>query len=64
MNALLSMYVYVTSWFAAEPEEGQDLIEYALIIGLVVVAAVAALTAFGDDIETFLSATGAKLPTP
>ncbi len=38
MNALLSLYVYVKSMF--EVEEGQDLIEYALIIGLVVIAAV------------------------
>jgi Flp pilus assembly pilin Flp len=60
MNALLSMYVYVKSMF--EVEEGQDLIEYALIIGLVVIAAVVALTAFGTDISTFLGDTAAKLP--
>ena len=50
MNALLSMYVYVKSWF--DCEEGQDLIEYALIIALVVVVAVAALGAMGGQINS------------
>lgn len=49
MNALLSLYVYVKSMF--EVEEGQDLIEYALIIALVVVVAVVALGAMGDQIN-------------
>ena len=48
MNALLSLYVYVKSWF--EVEEGQDLIEYALIIGLVVLAAIAGLSLLGPAI--------------
>lgn len=53
MNALLSLYVYVKSMF--EVEEGQDLIEYALIIGLVVIAAVAALTAMSGGVQSFFA---------
>ena len=49
MNALLSLYVYVKSMF--EVEEGQDLIEYALIIALFVLVAVAALAALADPLN-------------
>ena len=48
MNALTVLYVYLKNWF--EPEEGQDLIEYALIIALVVIAAIVGLTAMGGQI--------------
>ena len=39
-------------WFKnlLDSEEGQDLIEYALIIVLVVIAAIVGLAALGDDI--------------
>ena len=59
MNALLSLYVYVKSMF--EVEEGQDLIEYALIIGLVVIAAVAALTAMSGGVQGFFADVNAAL---
>ena len=49
MNALLSLYVYVKSWF--EVEEGQDLIEYALIVALVVLVAVGGISALGLRID-------------
>lgn len=48
MNALTGLYVYLKNWF--EVEEGQDLIEYSLIIALVVIAGVAALALMGDQI--------------
>jgi pilus assembly protein Flp/PilA len=59
MNALLSLYVYVKSMF--ECEEGQDLIEYALIIGLVVIAAVIALTTLSGNIGDLLGRVGTEL---
>lgn len=59
MNALLSMYVYVKSMF--EVEEGQDLIEYALIIGLVVIAAVGALMTMSGGVQTFFEAVNTQL---
>ncbi len=59
MNALLSLYVYVKSMF--ECEEGQDLIEYALIIGLVVIAGIAGLSFLGDDIAALWTGISTEL---
>jgi pilus assembly protein Flp/PilA len=36
-------------------EEGQDLVEYALIMGFVALAAVVILTALGTDVTSFYS---------
>lgn len=49
MNALSMLYVYVKSMFVAE--EGQDLIEYALIIALFVLLAVAGLAAMAGPLN-------------
>jgi pilus assembly protein Flp/PilA len=38
-----------------EREEGQALVEYALILGLISVVAIALLTAVGNDITSLLS---------
>ena len=59
MNALLSLYVYVKSWF--EVEEGQDLIEYALIIALFVLVAVGALALLADPLESLWENIGEQL---
>ena len=45
----MKYYLMVKNWFAAE--EGQDLIEYALIAGLVALAAVAAITTAGGSVN-------------
>jgi len=42
-------------------EEGQALVEYALILGLISVVAIALLTAVGGDIKSILSAVTAAL---
>jgi pilus assembly protein Flp/PilA len=42
-------------------EEGQGLVEYALIIGLVSVVLIAALTLLGDDIGEVFGRIGAEL---
>ncbi|HNV71144.1 MAG TPA: Flp family type IVb pilin [Candidatus Ozemobacteraceae bacterium] len=42
-------------------EEGQGLVEYALIIGLIAVVAIAALTASGGSISGIFGAIGNKL---
>jgi Flp pilus assembly pilin Flp len=39
----------------ARAEEGQALVEYALILGLISVVAIALLTAVGDDVTSLLS---------
>ena len=42
-------------------EEGQDLVEYALLLGFIAIACVAAVTALGTKISTYFSKTGASL---
>jgi Flp pilus assembly pilin Flp len=48
-------------------EKGQAMVEYALILGLISVVAIAALTAIGVDVKRVLDAIQVKLdavPTP
>jgi len=52
------MYLYLYLKNLLNSEEGQDLIEYALIIALLVVAAVATLATVGGQIDTFFTAIG------
>ena len=61
MNALLSVYYYFKSLFASE--EGQDLIEYALIIALIVIAAVAGMSNLGGQIADIWTNIQGKLST-
>lgn len=42
-------------------EEGQDLIEYALLAALIALAATASMTALANDIEALFNAIGTKL---
>lgn len=61
---MLSIYV---KWQVAlksllAQEEGQDLVEYALIIALVSLALVAGLTALAGGIDNAFDAVVAKLP--
>jgi Flp pilus assembly pilin Flp len=42
-------------------EEGQDLTEYALLIGLIVILAVAAITLMGTSIRNILSSIASSL---
>jgi pilus assembly protein Flp/PilA len=47
------------AWFAARDEEsGQTLVEYALIIALVGIAAIVALTFLSDNINNLFNKTG------
>jgi pilus assembly protein Flp/PilA len=43
-------------------EDGQALVEYALIIGLIAIACVAALGFVGGQVQDFLSAVANQLP--
>jgi Flp pilus assembly pilin Flp len=45
----------------ARNEEAQDLIEYALLVGLISLVAVAAITAAGGSINTIFTSIGSKL---
>ena len=42
-------------------EEAQDLIEYALLVGLISLVAVAAITAAGGSVNTIFENIGARL---
>lgn len=55
----MAIYLWLKNWF--ESEEGQDLVEYALIIALVSIALVLALTGLTGNISTVFSTIGAKL---
>ena len=59
-NAMLSIYAKAFGLYAAvrdrmAREEGQALVEYALILGLISVVAIALLTAVGTDVSQILS---------
>jgi pilus assembly protein Flp/PilA len=58
-NALLKLYVKMQSLMVRE--EGQDLVEYALIISLIAVVLVGALGTLEGKISTVFSTIGADL---
>ena len=48
---------------ALNNESGQDMVEYALVMGLIAMGAVAAMSGFATAIITGLTSIGAKLTT-
>jgi Flp pilus assembly pilin Flp len=42
-------------------ESGQDMVEYGLILGLVVLAAIGVFTTFGGDLQTGITAQAGKV---
>jgi len=48
--------------FIAE-ENGQDMVEYGLVVGLIVLAAVGALTAYSGVISTAFGVQGGRITT-
>ena len=55
LNALIS------SFFSRDEEEGQGLAEYALILALIAIVAIAALVFLGGQISAILSSIGQAL---
>ena len=54
------MFIHVISWIQAHmvclrEEEGQDLVEYALLLGLIALIAIASVVTMGEQISTTLS---------
>lgn len=43
-------------------EEGQDLVEYAILVALIAIVAVAGVTLFGGAVNTFFSGLAARIP--
>ena len=58
-NTLLKLFVKVQ--IAAMREEGQDLVEYALITGLLAVAAVALLKGVGASVVSLFTSVNSTL---
>jgi pilus assembly protein Flp/PilA len=59
---MLAMKSFFITWRARfEREEGQALVEYALILGLVSVVAIAVLKVLGTDITAILNAVTSAL---
>ena len=54
---MLSIYVNLQTWLARvfDDEEGQGLTEYALILALIAIIAIAALTLLGTKVSNVLS---------
>jgi pilus assembly protein Flp/PilA len=48
----------------AHAEEGQDLLEYALLVALIALVAVAAITTAGSNVNTIFTQIAAKLVVP
>jgi pilus assembly protein Flp/PilA len=48
----------------ARNDEGQDLLEYALLVALIALVAVAAVTAAGSSVSTIFTSIAGKLVTP
>ncbi len=46
---MLALYLRIQNWLA-EREEGQDLVEYALLLGLIALVAVIAITSAGGAV--------------
>ena len=46
---MLNLYLRVRNWF--DREEGQDLAEYALLIGLIALVVILAVTFLGEELS-------------
>ena len=55
--------LYLTLKRLAENERGQDLIEYALVVALIALAATAGMSTVASNINTAFSNIGTKLST-
>jgi pilus assembly protein Flp/PilA len=58
---LLPLIVRITSMFRRN-EDGQDLLEYALLIALIAIVAIAGVTAAGVKVNTIFTTITTKLP--
>ena len=58
-NLFLAIYVKLQSLMARE--EGQDLVEYALLVALISLVAIATITKLGTTVNSVFSAINASL---
>lgn len=60
------MLLFLISWVQAQAtsfhrEEGQDLVEYALLLGLIALIAIASIVIMGEQISSTLSKLASEL---
>ena len=61
-NTILKLYVKAQALKnVLRNEEGQDLIEYALVVSMIAFAAIAGMSTLATDINTAFNAIGTKL---
>ena len=61
---MMSLYVYIRTWLQTlDREEGQDLVEYALLLGLISLVAVLAIIAAGGAVSQIWAAIVTALGT-
>lgn len=58
---MIRLAMYVVSF--VRKDEGQDLLEYALLVALIAIGAVAAVTLAGDQVEAVFESIAAKIPS-
>ena len=56
---MLNLYLRVRNWF--HREEGQDLAEYALLIGLIALVVILAVTFLGGQLSALFSRIGSHV---
>ena len=57
----LPMRAYLAAVAVRDREEGQALVEYALLLALIAVVSIGILTALGQNVSTIFSKVNAKL---
>ena len=63
-NSFLKVYVMSqTLWNTLKEENGQDLVEYAAVISLVVLGITAGMTTLASGINTAMDSVGTKINT-
>jgi pilus assembly protein Flp/PilA len=63
-NLVLKLYVKVQALQdALKDENGQDMVEYGLVLGLIALGATAAISGLGTTISTAFTNLGTKLST-
>ena len=58
---MLNLYLRVRNWF--DREEGQDLAEYALLIGLIALVVILAVTFLGTELSQLFSNIASEVET-
>ena len=59
---MMSLYLYIRTWLQSQKsEEGQDLVEYALLLALIAIVAIAGITAAGVEVEAVWDRIGEAL---